>query len=173
MRRNQWMIAFALGALLVVGTAAQDQGMKIGIVDIDQALNSTEEGKAAREELARKQRDAESKIQPMIERLQEMQEEFKNKKFVLSDDALYQKQLDVIELRGEIENKLKEIEGKLKVDRERLEGPLRKKLGEIVNEVGKGQGFTVILGRQTPGLLYSREAIDITESVIAKFNKKG
>ena len=43
----------------VWGTAAQDEPIKIGIVDIDQAISSTDEGKAAREEFARKQREAE------------------------------------------------------------------------------------------------------------------
>ena len=33
-------------ALLVVGTAAQDEPIKIGVVDVDRALSSTEDGKA-------------------------------------------------------------------------------------------------------------------------------
>ncbi len=172
-RLNKGLVAVLAGLLLVWGTAAQDEGIKIGIVDIEQALNATEEGKAAREEMARKQREAESKLQPMVEHFEELQEEFKAKKFVLSEDALYQKQLDLVELRSEIDNKLKEVEGKFKVDKERLEGPLRKKLIGIIDNVGKEQGFTLILGRQTPWLLYSREAADITDIVIAKFNKKG
>ena len=47
-------------SVLLWGTAAQDEPIKIGIVDIDQAISSTEEGKAAREEFARKQREAEA-----------------------------------------------------------------------------------------------------------------
>ena len=30
----------------------------------------------------------------------------------------------------------------------------------------------MILDRATPGLVYSREALDITDQVIARFNKK-
>jgi len=52
----------ALAAILVWGTAAsEDEGIKIGVVDIEQAISSTEEGKSAREEFARKQREAEAK----------------------------------------------------------------------------------------------------------------
>ena len=40
----------------------------------------TEEGKAARDEFTRKQRDAESQVQPMVDRFRDLQEELKGKK---------------------------------------------------------------------------------------------
>lgn len=163
------ILALALGAAL---PASAEEG-PIGVVDIDQALNSTEEGKAAREELSRKQREAQGKLEPMVERFKEMQEELKSKRFVLSEEALYQKQLDLVELKTEIDNRAKELEDKFKVDKERLEGPLRKKLIEIVEELGKEKGFSLILARGAGGMLYSREALDITDLVIERFNKKG
>ena len=39
------IIAFGAVALLVIGTAAQDEPIKIGVVDLQQAVSSTEEGK--------------------------------------------------------------------------------------------------------------------------------
>jgi outer membrane protein len=68
---------------------------------------------------------------------------------------------------------MKELEGKLKVDQERIVGPLRKKLIDIVQRIGREQGYTVIIERGTPGLLYSREALDVTDQVIAQFDKTG
>ena len=167
------LVGLALAAMLVWGTAATDEPIKIGVVDIDQAISSTTEGKAAREEFARKQREAEAKIQPMVERYRELEEDLKAKKFVLSDEALFQKQLDLAEQRNQIQNKMKELEGQLQVDQKRLEGPLTKKLVEIIEEAGKGQGFTLIIRRGSPGILYSREALDITDLIIEKYNQKG
>jgi outer membrane protein len=166
-------ILVALAALLVVGTAAQDESLTVGVVDIDQAISSTDEGKAAREEFARKQREAESKIQPMVDRYRELEDDLKAKKFVLSDEALFQKQLDLAEMRNQIQNKMKELEGQLQVDQKRLEGPLTKKLVEIIEETGKSRGFTMIFRRGSPGLLYTREALDITDIIIEKYNQKG
>jgi outer membrane protein len=162
-----------LAAALGLASAAGAEEYKVGVVDLDQALNATEEGKSAREELERKQREARNKVQPMVERFEALQEEIQSKKFVLSEDVLYQKQLDLIELKNEIESAMKELEGKLKVDQERLVGPLRKKLIGIVQKIGREQGFTMILERGTPGLLYSREALDVTDQVIERFDKTG
>jgi len=172
MQVNKAIVLLGLASVLLWGTAAQDEPIKIGIVDIDQAISSTEEGKAAREEFARKQREAEAELQPMYERYKALEDELKAKKFVLSDEALFQKQLDLAEMRNQIQNKMKELEGQLKVDQKRLEGPLTAKLIGIIEDIGKGRGFTMILRRGTPGVLYTREALDITDIVIEKYNAK-
>ena len=44
---------------------------------------------------------------------------------------------------------------------------------EIIESIGKEEGFTMIIRRGTPGVLYTREALDITDMVIQKYNKKG
>jgi outer membrane protein len=161
-----------LGAIVAQGTAAADGPVRIGVADLDQALNSTEEGKAGREELARKQREAQARMEPRIERFKELQEELKTRKFALSEEALYQRQLDLLELKNEIDSELRELEGKFKVDQERIVGPVRKKLIEIVRAIGREDGFTIIVERGMPGLLYAREALDITDSVIEEFNEE-
>ena len=135
-------------------------------------ISSTEEGKAAREEFARKQREAESKIQPLVDRYRGLEEDLKSKKFVLSDEALFQKQLDLAQMRNEIETKMKELENQLQLDQKRLEGPLTKKLVEVIESAGKEAGFTIIMRRGSPGLLYTREALDITDLIIKKYNQK-
>jgi outer membrane protein len=173
MQIHRAFVVLALGALLVWGTAAQDEAVKIGVVDIDQAISSTDEGKAAREEFARKQREAEQQMQPLMDRYKGVEEELKAKKFVLSEEALFQKQLDLAEMRNLIQNKIKELEGQLQVDQKRLEGPLTAKLVEIITDVGKTQGFTLILRRGTPGVLYTREALDVTDLIIQRYNRKG
>jgi outer membrane protein len=173
MRVNKAILLVALAAVAVWGTAASDDApVKIGVVDIDQAISSTDEGKAAREELARKQREAQAKIQPMLDRYKAAEEELKAKKFVLSDEALFQKQMDLVEMRNQIENTGKEIEGQLQVDAKRLEAPLVAKLSRIIEDLGKSQNFTVILRRGAPGVLYTREALDVTDMVIERYNKK-
>ena len=173
MKAERTLAMAALAALLVWGTAAsEEQPIKIGVVDLEQAISSTEEGKAAREEFARKQREAQAKFQPMLDRYQALEEELKAKKFVLADDALNQKQLDLAEMRNEIQNKGREIEGQLQVDQKRLEIPLVQKLEGIIEELGKSQGFTLIIRRGAPGVLYTREALDVTQLVIERYNKK-
>ena len=76
-------------------------------------------------------------------------------------------------MRNEIQAKMKEIEGQMEIDQRRLEGPLVAKLAEIIEGLGKDQGFSLILRRGAPGVLYTRESLDITDTVIERYNKKG
>ena len=173
MQVHKALVVLGLAAILVWGTAAQDEPVKIGIVDVDQVISSTEEGKAARQELERKQREAQGKIEPMYQRYQEQEEDLKQKRFVLSEEALFQKQLDLAEMRSQIQNKGKELEDQLKLDQARIEGPIKRKLLEIIQETGKSAGFTLILQRGGAGMLYAREALDITDLIVEKYNQKG
>lgn len=165
-------VGIAVGLLLWAGVAQAQDALRIAVVDIDQAVNATEQGKQARDELAKKRKAAEGQLKPLMDKGRALAEEIQSKRFVLSEEALYQKQLDLAEIQNDARARMAELEGQYKVDSERLVGPLRQKLIEIINDIGKSEGFTVILERNTPGLLYAKEALDITDLVIQRFNKK-
>jgi outer membrane protein len=165
-----------LAWLLVLGgasAAVAAEEVKIGIVDIEQALVSTEEGKAAREEMARKNREAQAQVEPMMEQRKALTEELQSKKYVLNDEATFQKQVQLAELENKIKSKMEELKGQLNIEQNKMMAPLMNKLGTIIEAIGKEQGFTLILARNNPYVMYSREALDITDLVVARFNKKG
>jgi len=165
-------LLLSLGVLAwAAGASAQE--IKIAVVDVDQAINSTDQGKKARDEIQRKGKEAEGQLKPLFDKAQTLAKEIQEKRFVLSEDALRQKQLDLAEMQSDLRAKNAELEGQFKVDYERIVGPLRQKLYDIITEVGKEQGYTLVLERSTPGLIYAKEALDITDQVVQRFNKKG
>lgn len=173
MRFERVVLLIALALALGWGLGATKEPAKIGFVDAQQVLTTVAKGKAAQEELERKQREAEGRLAPLIEELQAKQKELEAKQFVMSKDALQQKQLDLVELRNRIESQGKEEENKLKIDQQRLIGPLQEQFLSTVREVGRDNGFSAVLLTDAPGLLYHREALDLTELVIKTFNRKG
>jgi outer membrane protein len=173
MRRSMLRSVILAMGVLAWAAVGQAEELKIAVVDLDQAINATEQGKKAREELTKKQKAAEAELKPLYDRGKALSDELQSKRFVLSDEALRQKQLDLAEIQSNLRAKGAELEGQFKVDYERLVGPLRDKLQGIVKDIAKADGYTLVLSKDTPGLLYSREAIDITDKVIQAFNKKG
>ncbi len=172
MKINKAIVVVLACLVLGWGLGADDKGMSIGIVDLDQAVLSTEEGKAARDELERRAREAEIELKPMIEELQALMAEYQQKEAISSDEWKQDKQLEAASLRNRIEFKQKEVQTQLEVHRERLVAPLRTKLVEVVDAIGREEGYALILVRNAPGVMYSREALDITDLVIKKFNEK-
>jgi Skp family chaperone for outer membrane proteins len=41
----------------------------------------------------------------------------------------------------------------------------------VINETGRKEGFTMILQRGAAGLIYTREALDITDLIVSKYNE--
>ncbi len=169
---NRVLVVVATVALLGWGLGAKEERITIGVVDLDQAITSTNEGRKAREEFDRKKRQAEARLIPLMDQYKEHLESFEAKKFVLSDDARFQQQLDMAEIQNKIENERKEITGQLQVDRERLIAPLRNKRVKVVEEVGRDGGFSLIFHRGAPGIMYAKEALDVTDLIIEKFNQQ-
>jgi len=81
MRIHKAVVLLGLAAIFVWGIAASDEPIKVGVVDLDQALISTDEGKKASDEIQRKQKEAEAQVQPLVEKYKALEEEIKSKKF--------------------------------------------------------------------------------------------
>ena len=173
MKIERILLLLALGVMLGWGVGATSDPVKIGFVDIEQVMATVEKGKAAREEFERKMREAQQRIAPMVEQLQAMEKELQSKQFVMSEEAVKNKQLDMVELKNRYENKAKEEEGQLKVEQQRMFGPLMEKLATVIKDVGRENGFSAILRTDTPGLEYRKEALDVTDLVIKTYNGKG
>ena len=50
-------------------------------------------------------------------------------------------------------------------------GELVEQLRKVVDQVGQDEGYTLILEKGGPALLYADSKIDITEDVIKRFNE--
>lgn len=173
MRIDKTLLLLAVGLLLGWGIGATDDPVKVGFVDVEQVLATVESGKAAREELERKSRDAQGRLAPMVEQLESMQKELQAKQFVMSEEAVRTKQLDLVEVKNRYETRAKEEEGQFKIDQQRLIGPLLEKLESVIKEVGRDNKFSVILRIDAPSLVYAREALDITDLIVKTFNGRG
>ena len=162
------LVAALLSLSLPLAAAAQDA--KIGFVDREKALFSTEQGKKARAELQSKVTAAEAVLKPMADELKKLNDEIESKKFVLAQEALRDMQARMLELQNRYESKGKELQNQLKIDQARLILPLEEKLAATIKKVGEEQGYTLIMERQAQFVYYAREAQDITDAVVTRFN---
>ena len=80
-------------------------------------------------------------------------------------------EVDITELQNRIELKQSEAQTRLRMEFERLFAPLQQELDKAVAQVGRDGGFSLILVRGQPPILYSREALDVTDRIIAAVEK--
>jgi outer membrane protein len=158
----------ALSALTPRLSAAQ--AAKVAIVDLQRAINETEEGRKAKDRLKKLFESRQQGLDKKQQELKKLKDELDQQKNVLSREALetkvesYQKQLvDLQQIYVEYQRELAEKEGELtKTIVERME--------RILRRIGQTDGYSLIMERSEAGVIYVPTNLDLTDVVIQRYN---
>jgi outer membrane protein len=164
-------LTLAFGLTCATGLA-HAENMKIGYVDLQRVLNDTDEGKRVKNQLKSIFKSKQGLLDKRQTELKKLKEDFDKQRVVLKPDALRQKEQELqkkfIELQGLYMSLQKEISGK---EAEMMQGMLKRTQG-ILADIGKKEGFTLILQRGE-SVLWGKPHLDITNEVIRAFNQGG
>jgi len=157
--------------IMIMPTFANDLN-KIGVVDFQEILETSKIGKAAQKEIK-------SEGEKMEETLKEKGAEIEALKKKLERDALVIDRDTRAEREREIRikiNDIKALQKKYMSDFRDLEARMidriRTQLIDIIEDIGKKDGYLLIMEKNQAGVLYSPNTVDITEKVIRLYNKK-
>jgi len=145
---------------------------KIGIVDFQKILETSRAGKAAQAEISKHGKKMESALKQQQAELQEMKRTMDREALVMSREKREEKERAFrINL-----NDLRTLEKKYKADlaglNKRLITTLQNGVFKLVEELGKKEGFLLIMEKREAGIMYSPEALDITDRLIQAYNKE-
>ena len=173
--RGVLVAALAAGAALpALAQAAPAAGpLKIAVIDSDRIVAESTRGKAALEKLKKAQEDK-------LAQGRQMQQELNDLRKRLDDGQLSLAPEKLADLKKQYEDKaiaFKRFQddadrdlGKLRDDA--LDG-IEKDVLEIIDQIGKEQGYTLIFNKFRSGLVFASDAIDITDQVVQRFNAAG
>ena len=168
-RRAGMSLGLAL-ALLVPALPALAE-VKLAVVDTRRAVISSEGGKSAESTLSQLEDKKKKELEPRSGKCKKLQEDIEAQRFVLSDEAIQERMIEFQSCQRDLERDFQAAKDELAVQNRKLLAPLMKKLEEAVKEIGKDKGFDLVLERSNSGILFSTEALDITDLVIKKLNE--
>ncbi len=146
--------------------------VKIGVVDFQKILTTSNYGKRATEELNKKGKGMEDDMKSKENELLNLQKQFEKDSVVMSKEKKEEKQK---ELRTKF-NEFKTLRGQYLNDFKEMQAThfnkIRTEVLSVANDIGKKDGFTIILEKNEGGIMYSDSALDITDKVINEFNKR-
>ena len=165
-------VALAILAGISVPAPAAAQGdLKLAVVDARRALISSNEGREAEKKLKKMMDRKKKEIEPMEAQLRREEEEFESQKYVLTNRASEERQLELIKQKRDLERHMREAQDDLELEQRKLMQPMVEKVEKALGQLGKEMGFTVILEKSSPGVLYTAETLDITDLLIQRLNK--
>jgi outer membrane protein len=165
----------AVGLVLLWGmgasSSAAQQGVKIGVVDVQQVLNQSQRGLALKQkmeqEVAGRNKDLEARQQEVVK----LQAEFEKQAPVLSEQAKREKsesiQKKVRDVRRMAEDAGRDFEKRLR----ETEMETTREIFTVIQEYGKDQGYSLIFERNS--IVYSSTAVDLTAEIVKRFDTKG
>ena len=145
---------------------------KIGVIDV---LKLQEESKAfqkIRQDLKDKFLALEEKLEKERNEVLKLEEELKKQSMMLSLDAKQDKRRDLEKKMRRfkfLQNETAEEAKALELDARR---DVIKKIENVVDKMAKKEGYSIILERRTVGLIYYKDAIDLTDKVTKAYDKE-
>lgn len=145
--------------------------LKIGYVDLNKALNESDNGKKASKILEDMVKNKQAIIMEKENEIKKFREELEKQSSVLTPESRKAKEDQLNKLMRDGQRMVKDFQEELRQKEMEITQEIQKDLVKIVNETGKEEGYTVIFETGTSGILYSKKEFDITEKIIKKYNE--
>jgi outer membrane protein len=165
------IFAFAIAYALVGGVAARvaHADDKIAFVDLQRALEETNDGKAAKNRLKSDFDKKQQELDAKQEELKKMKEDFDKKSSLMKEDAKQKVQQDMQARLMQLQETYARLQGDLqKKEAEATRGILAK-LSGVVQKIAEREKFVMVLERNS-SVVYGQPSLDITNEVIRTYN---
>jgi len=166
------MRRFVLTTLLasfIISTTAFAADLKLGYIDMQRALNGSEAGKEAKEQLATRLKKYQDEINVKQEDLKRLKDEVEKQGTFLNDATRASKEKDYQQRLKEFQRFTKDAQDELQGKDEEFTRKILEGMEKVVQEYGRKNGFTFIFVKNE-SMLFVDDKVDLTEEVLKLFN---
>lgn len=167
---KKFVISIAVAAL-AAPMFAQSAPQRVAVIDVQRVLTQSSAGKAAYDKLKKMQDDRVEKAKAMDEELRKLDTDINTKKLSLSEDKLNDMQKQLADKRIAMQRYAQDADREIGEARDRELQALEAKIKPVIDAIGKEMGIAAIFNKFESGLVYASDAIDITETVVKRFNE--
>ena len=159
-------------ALLLSYSAHALADTKIGLVDMQKAIQESAEGKKAKKELEGDFNKKKKDLEKLEADLKKKKEDFDKKALVLSDDVKAKKQQELQMDFGKYQEAVQKNQMEIQKHERELTAPIITKIRKIIEDISKKDSLTLVLEKSEQLVLYSVKEVDLTDRVIKEFDSK-
>ena len=167
--KSVWFITIFILVFFSNMTFAADVA-KIGVIDLQKILGTSAAGKSIQAELKKEKDKMEADLKKKGAEIENIRKRLERESMVMGKEMREEK-----ERESRIKtNDFKSLQKKYRSDLQKLEAKLMNRLktdiDEIVGEIGKKEGYLLIINKF--GVMYSPSSIEVTDKIIGKLNSK-
>lgn len=143
---------------------------KIAYIDLQRILTESEEGKAGRQTMEKKAEQLKAKLQLEDKKLKDMKAELEKQSVMLSPEKKAQKEREFKRKVKEFQILAQDSQQEFRQEDAAVSSRIINEILKVVQDMGKKEGYTLILEKQESHVLYADQAINITDKVIGIYN---
>lgn len=165
MRKTITLIAL-LGAFISAGFAQ----VKVGVINSQDVLEKSTEGKKVIARLQEADKQNQTQIANLDDQIRKLQTELNTQRITMTEDAIMAKNADLERKNTDRKRKAEDAYASMQDLTQRLFKKIQDELIPIVEQVGKEKGFDIIFDLAKSGAIYWSPAIDLTTEVIKRYD---
>lgn len=154
---------------LMAASAFGADGAKLGHIDMQKALNLSEAGKEAKEQLAARVKKYQDEINAKQEELKKLKDDLEKQSVLLSEAARGAKEKDYQQKLKEFQRFTKDAQDELQAKDEEFTKKIIEELERVIQEYGRKNGYAFIFVRNE-SMIYVDDKSDVTDDVLKIFN---
>lgn len=169
MIRN-FIVAPVLGLLLALSGQAQQ---KIAVINMQDALVATKDGQKAVNDLRAKYGPKDQELQKRSQELTAKQEQYRKTQNTISEAAKATLERDIDALQRAMQRDADDVKQDMDGDQQRMVNELGQKMMQVISKYASDNQFTAVfdVSQQPNNILYASNTADITQAVIALYDK--
>jgi outer membrane protein len=156
--------------LFFFGATARAE-MKIAVVDVDRAVNQTEEGLRANATLKKLFESRQAELDKQQNDLLKQRDDIEKQQKVLSQQALQKRAEEWQKQAMDLQQKFVEYNREVEKKRGELFNPIIEKVLGIVRRIATTEGYDMVVAKQA--IPYVRSDLDLTDRCIQMYNSGG
>jgi len=170
MKKNIIIPAVLMIAAMFTCSAFAADAAKIGVVSFEKILKESSAGKVMQKDLKAKLTELQGKLQAEEKKVKEMSAALEREALVLSAEKKLERQRALRDKADDLKKMNADYTQEMKILQNKRMNQIQKDVFDISNEMGKDQGYTLIIEQKVAGVIYAADQVDITDQVIKKYN---
>lgn len=144
--------------------------VRVAVVDLQRALNETEDGRRAKSKLKRLFDRRQRELNKAQASLKQLKEEIESGFDVWNDSTKQKKVQTYQEALVKLQEEYVEYQREIAQQEARLTSGIIERMQRILRRIGQSEGYTLIVERNEGGVIFVPGNLDLTDLVIQRYN---
>ena len=155
-----------------VGLLAQTSGGagKIGLINIQEAILSTGEGKRGMADLQKKYQPRQQDVTKLNQDIQGLTDQLQKQAATLSDDEQRRLNRDLEEKQKLLKRTTEDAQADFATDRDEMFRRIGQKMVKIIDDYARQNGFSLVLGSDQIPIYFAAKEVDLTDAIVKLYD---